>query len=107
VETAGEVALFGMYAHEFGPDAGADAGRVLVECIDSIPLMEAETVRPRAAAGRRPPPRSAAPRNPRLACPPFLALRRARAPRARTWEYMYRNNNMVDVPMADAEGARR
>ncbi len=45
VESAGEVALFGMYVHEFGPDAGADAGRVLVECIDSIPLMESETVR--------------------------------------------------------------
>ena len=47
MEPAGEVALFGMYVHEFGPDAGAaDAGRVLVECIDSIPLMEAETVAP-------------------------------------------------------------
>ena len=50
VESAGEVALFGMYVHEFGPDAGADAGRVLVECIDSIPLMETETVRARARA---------------------------------------------------------
>lgn len=34
-----EVIFFGMYVHEFGPQAAAPAaGRVYIECLDSIPL---------------------------------------------------------------------
>ena len=44
IEAGSEVVLMGMYVHEFGPGAGdRAAGRVLIECIDSIPLLETET----------------------------------------------------------------
>jgi hypothetical protein len=35
----GEVIVLGMYVHEYGPDAPKEtAGRVLIECVDSIPI---------------------------------------------------------------------
>lgn len=44
----GEVVLLGMYVHEFGPEApGQTAGRVLIECIDSIPIHGSETTEER------------------------------------------------------------
>jgi len=40
----GEVVLLGMYVHEFGPESPPEtAGRVLIECIDSIPIHGNET----------------------------------------------------------------
>jgi len=38
-----DVVIFGMFVHEFGADAPAPAaGRVSIECIDSVPLHESE-----------------------------------------------------------------
>jgi hypothetical protein len=35
----GEVLVLGMYVHEFGPEAPSQtSGRVLIECVDSIPI---------------------------------------------------------------------
>uniref|UniRef100_A0A7S0V9A0 histone acetyltransferase n=1 Tax=Hemiselmis tepida TaxID=464990 RepID=A0A7S0V9A0_9CRYP len=39
LDAQGEVMLLGMYVHEFGPEAPPETrGRVLIECIDSIPI---------------------------------------------------------------------
>jgi len=43
LDAQGEVMVLGMYVHEFGPDASDETrGRVLIECIDSIPIHGSE-----------------------------------------------------------------
>mmetsp|Transcript_21962 Transcript_21962/g.51058 ORF Transcript_21962/g.51058 Transcript_21962/m.51058 type:complete len:765 (+) Transcript_21962:187-2481(+) len=43
LDAQGEVMLLGMYVHEFGPEAPPETrGRVLIECIDSIPIHGSE-----------------------------------------------------------------